>query len=91
MNFPERTFCAALWLLRMHPGSHVPLAASRKAYRVKRRSKRSSRLPSPRTAWKPSSGSFVFWVLRPGVRPSGERRTPRAARSHSSRSSARRS
>jgi hypothetical protein len=37
----------------------VPAAGSQKSYRVSSRSKRTSRAPSPTTAWKPSSGSFV--------------------------------
>src|SRR5215204_1146996 len=51
----------------MHADAHDPPAASNESYREDNRSKRSSRVPSPRTAWKPSSSSFVFWDQHPGV------------------------
>ena len=60
MNILERIFCAAWWLVRMHPGSHIPLAASRESYLASGGSKRTSRMPSPRTARMVSSGSFEF-------------------------------
>jgi hypothetical protein len=43
----------------MRADAHVLPAASNKSYLASSRSKRSSRSPSPRTAWKRSSGSFV--------------------------------
>ena len=46
--------------LKSARGRGCPAAGSQESYRVSNRSKRSSRVPSPRTAWKPSSGSFVF-------------------------------
>ncbi len=47
-------------LSRMRAEHRGPRVTFRKSYRVSSRSKRSSRAPSPTTAWKPSSGSFVF-------------------------------
>ena len=47
----------------------VPAAGSLMAYRVISRSKRSSRVPSSTTAWKPSSGCFAFWDQHQGVGP----------------------
>ncbi len=44
----------------MHADTCTLLAASRLFYRASSRSKRTSRAPSPTTAWKPSSSSFVF-------------------------------
>ena len=50
---------------RMHAGTRTLLAASRMSYLASSRSKGTSRAPSPRTAWKPSSsGSCVFGVAR---------------------------
>ena len=39
------------------------------SYRVSSRSKRGSRVPSPTTARKPSSGSFVFRDQHPVAKP----------------------
>jgi hypothetical protein len=57
----EPTYLSSSATLRSARGRRgVPGAGSQKSYRVSSRSKRSSRVPSPRTAWKPSSGGFVF-------------------------------
>jgi hypothetical protein len=54
----------------MRPDAQIPPATSNKPYLVISRSKLTSRLPSPATARKPSSGGFVFLELHAIAVPS---------------------
>jgi hypothetical protein len=63
----EHSFCAARRLSRVHASTHAPPAAFHEYYRTSRCSKRISWARSLRTAWKASSGSFVFRELHAGA------------------------